>query len=98
LIAQIEAALAAADQEVDEFVADLPWYVRVFVGERPQQWLKSLNRALEGSLGDSSDLIETLSQFVRELPDEPGFVVLQGSDLVERSYRLWRDVWSALTS
>ena len=98
LIGEIEAALSAADREVDNLVRDLPFWLKPLVGERSKKWLKSLNRALEGSLGPTAGLVETLSEFLREIPSGPGFETLQGEPLLARSYTLWRGVWKALTS
>ncbi|MGE0728475.1 MAG: hypothetical protein AB7O92_08140 [Acidimicrobiia bacterium] len=98
LIGEIEAAFAAADREVDTLVRDLPWWLKPLVGERSKKWLKSLNRALEGSLGPTAGLVETLSGFLRDIPSGPGFATLQGEPLLARSYTLWLDVWKALTS
>lgn len=96
LLQRIEASFSRADQEVEDAVADLPWWAGFLIGERARKWLKSLNRALEGTWGDTAPLIRVLSGFVREFPGEPGFEVLQGRPLIDRSYQLWGAVWQAL--
>jgi hypothetical protein len=89
LIDRIDKAFREIDVEIDEALADIPWYVRPLFEGRVEVWLRKTARNLEITFGESRDLMRTVSRFVRHTKRTPPFKVIQGEPLIARSSVLW---------